>query len=143
MSFIAAIVVPTKFTPAQIKPQSFESRWNSSSFLPGVDASHVYIGAWALGCFHSHISTQTFWRALTVLVDSCAEIKSAPSVAYPNLAEFGGRCQKAMLGVCNEPYLLHLLVVTLEAAYVPVCIVHAMLCHVLCWTGLLHYTCLW
>ena len=86
MSFIqiiaaSAIVVPTKFTPAQIKPQSFESRWNSSSFLPGVVASHVYVGAWVLGCFHSHISTQTFWRALTVLVDSCAEIKSAPSVA--------------------------------------------------------------
>ena len=28
-----------------------------------------------------------------------AEIKSAPSVASPNLAEFGGRCRKAMLGV--------------------------------------------
>ena len=27
------------------------------------------------------------------------EIKSAPSVALPNLAEFGGRCRKAMLGV--------------------------------------------
>ena len=36
---------------------------------------------WALGCFHSLISTQTFWRALTTSVDSCAEIKSAPSVA--------------------------------------------------------------
>ena len=67
------------FTPAQIKPKSFESRRNS--FLPGVDASHVYVRAWALGCFHSHISTQTFWRALTASVDSCAEIKSAPSVA--------------------------------------------------------------
>ena len=41
-------------TPAQIKPKSFESRRNSFS-LPGVDASHVYLGAWALGCFHSHI----------------------------------------------------------------------------------------
>ena len=29
----------------------------------------------------SVISTQTFWRALTASVDSCAEIKSAPSVA--------------------------------------------------------------
>ena len=35
---------------------------------------------WALGCFHSHISTRTFRRALTASVDSCAEIKSAPSV---------------------------------------------------------------
>ena len=40
-------------TPAQLKPKSVESRRNS--FLPGVDASHVYVRAWALGCFHSHI----------------------------------------------------------------------------------------
>ena len=49
--------------------------------LPGVDASHVYVRAIALGCIHSHISTETFWRALTASVDSCAEIKSASSVA--------------------------------------------------------------
>ena len=66
------------------KPQSFESRRNFFFFfffLPGVDASHVYVRAWALGCFYSHISTRTFWRALTASLDSCAEIKSAPSVA--------------------------------------------------------------
>ena len=52
------------------------------SFLPGVDAPHVYVRAWVLGCFYSHISTRTFrGRALTASVDSCAEIKSAPSVA--------------------------------------------------------------
>ena len=53
-------------TPAQIKPQSFESRRNSVFvFLPGVDESHVYVRAWALrGCFHSLISTQTFQREL-------------------------------------------------------------------------------
>ena len=39
-------------TPAQIKPQSFESKRNS--FLPGVDAPHVYMRAWALGCFQSY-----------------------------------------------------------------------------------------
>ena len=72
------------------------------SFLPGVDASHVYVHALALGCFYSHINTGTFRRALTASVDSCAEIKSAPSVAQLNLAEFGGRCRKAMLGVCNR-----------------------------------------
>ena len=44
-------------------------------FLPGVDASHVYVRALALGCFYSHISTRTFQ------LDSCAEIKNAPSVA--------------------------------------------------------------
>ena len=62
------------------------------SFFPGVDASRVYVGAWALGCFHSHIiSTQTFRRALTASVDRRMEIKSAPSVAYPVLEEYGGR----------------------------------------------------
>ena len=49
--------------------------------LPRVDATHVYVRALALGCFYSHISTRTFRRALTASLDSCAEIKSAPSVA--------------------------------------------------------------
>ena len=44
-------------------------------FLPGVDASHVYVRALALGCFYSHISTRTFRRALNASLDSCAEIK--------------------------------------------------------------------
>ena len=36
-----------------------------------MDAPHVYVRAWALGCFYSHISTRTFRRALTVsLVDT-------------------------------------------------------------------------
>ena len=42
---------------------------------PGVDASHVYVRALALGCFYSHISTGIFRRALTASLDSCAEIK--------------------------------------------------------------------
>ena len=67
-------------TPAQIKPQSFESRQNFF-FLPGVDVPHVYVHAWVLGCFYSHISTQTFRRPLTASLDSYAEIKSVPSVA--------------------------------------------------------------
>ena len=62
--------------------------------------SRVYVRALALGGFYSQISTGTFRRALTASVDSCAEKKSAPSVALLNLAEFGGRCRKAMLGVC-------------------------------------------
>ena len=49
-------------------------------FLSGVDAPHVYVSAWALGCFYSLISTQTFQRVLTTSVDKCAQIKSAPSV---------------------------------------------------------------
>ena len=44
-------------------------------FLPGVDASRVYVGAWALGCLYCHISTETFRRALTASMGRCAEIK--------------------------------------------------------------------
>ena len=51
------------------------------SFLPVVDAPHVYVRALALGCFHCLIGTRTFQRTLTASLDSCAEIKSAPSVA--------------------------------------------------------------
>ena len=66
--------------PAQIKPENRLNR-DATLFLPGVDASHVYVHAWVLGCFYSLISTQTFRRALTASVNSCVEIKSAPSVA--------------------------------------------------------------
>ena len=69
------------FRPAEKPPTEIVWIATELSFLPGVDASHVYVRALALGCFHSHISTQTFRRALTASVDSCAEIKSAPSVA--------------------------------------------------------------
>ena len=50
-------------------------------FLPGVDASPVYVRALALGYFYTHISTRTFRRALTASLDSCTEMKNAPSVA--------------------------------------------------------------
>ena len=43
-------------TPSQIKPKSFESRWNSFFFLPRVDTPHVYVCALVLGCFNSHIN---------------------------------------------------------------------------------------
>ena len=76
------------------------------SFYPGwICLMFNYMHAWALGGFYSHTGTQTFQRALTVSVDSCAEIKSATSVAWPILAEFGRRCWKAKLGVWIE--LLH------------------------------------
>ena len=93
-----------------------------------MDASHVYVRAWALGCFHSLISTQTFRRALTAAsrpVDSCAEVKcpfsdvTKSGRVWRNVPENGarsvqcpfsgrnqiwqsldwGRCRKAMLGV--------------------------------------------
>ena len=70
-------------TPAQIKPKSpFESARNSFFHTHGGCVSCKYVRASALGCFHSLTSIQTFRRrALTASVDSCAEIKSAPSVA--------------------------------------------------------------
>ena len=76
VSFIAANKVYTstnKTTIVWIEMELFS--------LPGVDASHAYVRALALGCFYSHISAKTFRRALTASLDSCAEIKSAPSVA--------------------------------------------------------------
>ena len=68
-----------------------------------MDASHVYVRALALGCFYRRISTRTFRRALTASLDSFTETKSAPSVAKLNLAEFGGGCRKAMVGVWCRP----------------------------------------
>ena len=79
VSFIAANKVYTRTNKTTVV--WIETKFFFLSFLPGVDASHVYVRALALGCFYSHISTQTFRRALTASLDSCAEIKSAPSVA--------------------------------------------------------------
>ena len=81
VSFIAANKVYTSINKTTIVWIETELFFFFFNILPGVDVSHVYVGAWALGCFHSHISTPTFWRALTMSVDSCVEIKSAPSVA--------------------------------------------------------------
>ena len=52
-----------------------------------MDASRVYVRALTLGCFYSHISTQTFRRALTRSVDSCAEIKSLEEAAGKRYSE--------------------------------------------------------
>ena len=93
--------------PVQIKPKSFESRRNC--FLPVADAPHVYVRAWALGCFHSLITTQTFWRALIASVDSCAETKSAPqwrNQFWQSLEEGAGKrcseCGKSSVSVANR-----------------------------------------
>ena len=83
----------------KLKPKLFESRWNSSFFPPWTWRMCLMCMHWHHVGSHSLISTQTFPRALTVSVDSCAEVKSGPSLAQPNLAEFGGRCQKVTLGV--------------------------------------------
>ena len=65
---------------AQIKPKNRLNR-EGTLFLPGADAPRVYVRAWTLCCFHSLFSTETFGRALTASVGSCAKIKSAPPVA--------------------------------------------------------------
>ena len=88
-SSVSSIVQPpTFFTPSQIKPNLFESRKNFFFFLPREDVSHCYVHALTLCHIHSLISTQTFWRVLTASVDSCAEIKSTPSIVWPILAEW-------------------------------------------------------
>ena len=68
-------------TPAQIKPKIVWIETELFLFLPRVDASRVYLRAWALGCFYSHISTSTFRRALTASLDSCREWKVECPVA--------------------------------------------------------------
>ena len=40
--------------------------------------SHVYVGALALGCFYSHISTGTFQRALTASLGQLRGDKECP-----------------------------------------------------------------
>ena len=70
---------------SSILPSPSSSEISKEVFSPvnrlpqGENASYVYVRALALGCFHSHISTRTFRRALTASLDSCAEIKSAIS----------------------------------------------------------------
>ena len=67
------------FTPAEIKPKSFESK-GPFLFYPGwMRLMFTYVlGRYVASSF---TSPQTFRRALTASVDSCAEIKSARSVA--------------------------------------------------------------
>ena len=87
-------------TPAKIKQKSFESRRNS--FLPGVDTPHVYVCAWALGCFYSHISTRTFRRALTSSVDVKHQEPTDLPIRYhvpgvlQSLAVWGGLAQQSV-----------------------------------------------
>ena len=74
-----------------------------------MDASRVYVRARALACFHNLISIQTFWRALTASVDSCAEIKGAPfsgvtksSRVWRKVPESDARSVgQSVLGVCS------------------------------------------
>ena len=89
-------------TPAQMKPKSFQSR-----------QTFFFTRGGCVSCLRACLGTRllpVFRRALTVSVDSCTEIKSAPSVAYANIAEFGGRCRKVMLGVWPHACMHHSLI---------------------------------
>ena len=65
-----------------------------------MDAPHVYVRAWALGCFYSHISTRTFRRALTASVDVRLQEPTDMPIRYhvlgvlQSLAVWGGLAQQ-------------------------------------------------
>ena len=83
-------------TLAQIKPKSFESRRNFFLFFsPGVDASHVYVRAWALGCFHSLTST----HIQSDVVNQCLECDQ-----YRNLSEGADRVGGQLRGDKECPF---------------------------------------
>ena len=71
---------------------------------PGVDVPHVYVRAWALGCFYSHISTQTFRRALTASLDSCAEIKECPFSAATKFGRVWRKVPESDAQSVTRPY---------------------------------------
>ena len=55
-------------------------------FSPGVEASHVYVRAWALGCFHKTVSTDhSFCRERRAEADS----NRGPSAYQPNALPLG------------------------------------------------------
>ena len=61
--------------------------------------AHKSYGAFTVLLVRKHFGG----RAMTASMDSCAEIKTAPSAAYkPIPVEFGGRCRKTMLGVSDK-----------------------------------------
>ena len=87
------------FTPAQIEPKSFESRRNSFffPFLPRVDASHVYVRAWPLGCFHSLISTQILSEGADRVAGQLRGDKECPFIKQSLEEGAGKRCSRVKL----------------------------------------------
>ena len=60
-----------------LMPAEIKSRIKMELFsLPKADVPPVYMHALMLCCFDSLASTQTFWRVLTALGDSCVKIKN-------------------------------------------------------------------
>ena len=82
ISFITTHVAYASTTKTRIVWIEMElfSSLSLSLSLPRAGDPHVYVHVWTPCCFHSLISTQTFWSAMTASMESCAEIKSAHSV---------------------------------------------------------------
>ena len=77
-------------TPAQIKPESFEST------VLGADALHAYMCTSAvLFCFQTSYNPDLLEGADSISGQMCGD-KAAPSVAYPVMAEFGRRVVESM-----------------------------------------------
>ena len=84
-------------TPAQIKQKSFELRWNFFLYLGWMRLMFTCMLASSL------ISTRTFRRALTALVDGCAD-KECPFSGVTksgSLEEDAGKRCSECAGVCN------------------------------------------
>ena len=68
-----------------IKPKSFQGIDTPELFYyPGRTRCNFSCVLGGYCCFHGLITTQTFRRALTASVDSCAEIRSAPFSGVTN-----------------------------------------------------------
>ena len=75
-------------------------------FLPGANASHVYVGAWAICCFDSLISTQTPSTGLRhpSLEDGAGKRCYAECDQYPNLSEGADRVGGQLRGYKECPF---------------------------------------
>ena len=57
-----------------------------------MDASHVYMGAWALGCFHSHISTPDLSDGADRV---CGQLRGDTECPFSGVAKSGRVWRKA------------------------------------------------
>ena len=64
-------------------------------FVPRVVAPHVYVRVWALGCFHSHISTQAL--VYDIILPSTTAVGSRKLSANEQLLFFGAQTVVSLL----------------------------------------------
>ena len=79
-------------------PAQIESRWNFFLFF-------FYLGQ-TLWCIQSLVSTQTFWMALTVSVDSCMERERAES-AFSGVTSSGRILEEGIWKWCSVCGIRH------------------------------------